>query len=185
MKSEKEVKVYHVSTGADNPVQVGEIVHLVYDYFKKTPMRDRQGQPIQIKPWKFPSLAKFQRKLKYRYQVPLKTLIWLMDRAPFGNLSRQKRRMSLLDATLDNAMALSQIYSTYVQLDCLGGAPVSAYLSKPKGAKPRSLPALLRVHGAGTASSSQIELFTQKSRLVICFMLFLPNPAKPEVISNQ
>jgi len=35
-----------------------------------------------------------------------------------------------------------------VQLDCLNWAPASAYLAKPKGAKPKSLPAILWVHGA-------------------------------------
>ena len=41
-----------------------------------------------------------------------------------------------------------------VQVDCLGGAPVSGYLARPKGAKPKSLPAILWVHGAGVRSSS-------------------------------
>lgn len=34
------------------------------------------------------------------------------------------------------------------------GAPVSGYFSRPKGAKPRSLPAILTVHGAGVRSSN-------------------------------
>lgn len=41
-----------------------------------------------------------------------------------------------------------------VQLACLGGAPVSGYLAKPKNAAPKSLPAILWVHGAGVRSSS-------------------------------
>ncbi len=41
-----------------------------------------------------------------------------------------------------------------VQVDCLGGAPVSGYLGKPKNAKPKSLPAVLWVHGAGVRSSA-------------------------------
>ena len=41
-----------------------------------------------------------------------------------------------------------------VQVQCLGGAPVSGYFSKPKNAKPKSLPAVLWVHGAGVRSSS-------------------------------
>ncbi|MDZ7620043.1 MAG: acetylxylan esterase [Patescibacteria group bacterium] len=40
-----------------------------------------------------------------------------------------------------------------VQLDCLGGAPVSGYFGRPKDAKPGSLPAILWVHGAGVRSS--------------------------------
>jgi cephalosporin-C deacetylase len=41
-----------------------------------------------------------------------------------------------------------------VQVPCLGGAPVSGYFSKPKNAKPKSLPAILWVHGAGVRGSS-------------------------------
>lgn len=41
-----------------------------------------------------------------------------------------------------------------VQVPCLGGAPVSGYFARPKNAKPRSLPAILWVHGAGVRSSN-------------------------------
>ncbi len=40
-----------------------------------------------------------------------------------------------------------------LQADCVG-APVSGYLSKPVGAKAKSLPVILTVHGAGVRSSS-------------------------------
>ncbi|MDA0589510.1 MAG: acetylxylan esterase [Planctomycetota bacterium] len=40
------------------------------------------------------------------------------------------------------------------QVQCMGGAPVSGYFSKPVGAKAKSLPAILWVHGAGVRSSS-------------------------------
>lgn len=41
-----------------------------------------------------------------------------------------------------------------LQADCLGGAPLSGYFAKPAGAKPKSLPAILAVHGAGVRGSS-------------------------------
>jgi cephalosporin-C deacetylase-like acetyl esterase len=40
-----------------------------------------------------------------------------------------------------------------VQISCPGWRPVSAYLARPKGAAPRSLPIILSVHGAGVRSS--------------------------------
>ncbi|HOZ47835.1 MAG TPA: acetylxylan esterase [Candidatus Hydrogenedentes bacterium] len=40
-----------------------------------------------------------------------------------------------------------------LQADCLGGAPVSGYFARPVGAAPKSLPAILFVHGAGVRSS--------------------------------
>ena len=47
-----------------------------------------------------------------------------------------------------------EIESFDLQADCLGGAPVSGYFARPVGAKPKSLPAILTVHGAGVRSSS-------------------------------
>lgn len=41
-----------------------------------------------------------------------------------------------------------------IHVDCLGGAPVSGYFARPKNARPKSLPAILWVHGAGVRSSS-------------------------------
>ncbi len=39
-----------------------------------------------------------------------------------------------------------------LQADCIG-APVSGYFARPAGAKPKSLPAILNVHGAGVGDS--------------------------------
>ncbi len=41
-----------------------------------------------------------------------------------------------------------------VQIKCLGDAPVSGYFARPANAKPKSLPAILWVHGAGVRSSA-------------------------------
>ena len=40
-----------------------------------------------------------------------------------------------------------------VQLDCVRDTPVSGYFVRPKGAKPKSLPAILLLHGAGVRSA--------------------------------
>lgn len=40
-----------------------------------------------------------------------------------------------------------------VQVKCLGDAPVSGYFARPTNAKPKSLPAILWVHGAGVRGS--------------------------------
>lgn len=41
-----------------------------------------------------------------------------------------------------------------VQVECLG-APVSGYFARPKGAEPKSRPAILTVHGAGVVSGNR------------------------------
>lgn len=42
-----------------------------------------------------------------------------------------------------------------VKVDCAGGMPVSGYLVKPVGAKPKSLPAIVSYHGAGVRSAGK------------------------------
>ena len=50
--------------------------------------------------------------------------------------------------------AVTNVECFDVQLDCVGTAPVSGYYAKPVGAKPKSLPIILLVQGAGVHSSS-------------------------------
>ncbi len=46
------------------------------------------------------------------------------------------------------------IESFDVQIPCVPPRPVSGYFARPAGAGPKSLPAILLVHGAGVGSSS-------------------------------
>ncbi|MEZ0298731.1 MAG: acetylxylan esterase [Candidatus Methylacidiphilales bacterium] len=41
-----------------------------------------------------------------------------------------------------------------IKVDCVGNMPASGYYGRPKGAKPKSCPALLILHGAGVRSSN-------------------------------
>ena len=58
-----------------------------------------------------------------------------------------KSTMNAIDSPVPQVQAFD------VTVDCLG-APVSGYYGKPDDAKPKSLPAILFVHGAGVGSSS-------------------------------
>lgn len=56
--------------------------------------------------------------------------------------------------TLTPIASPDKTIDTYdLQVNCPGGAPLSAYYAKPKGAKPKSLPAILFPHSAGVRSS--------------------------------
>ncbi len=71
--------------------------------------------------------------------------------------ANQKKELAAVPAKakLENVEQPNQnIVCFDVQVDCLGGAPVSGYLGKPKNAKAKSLPIVLWVHGAGVRSSS-------------------------------
>ncbi len=113
------LKVYQVATGSQNPLTLGEITDLVYDYFKRNPMLDRNGDPVPVERWKFPSLTGFKRRFYLKYQLPLGVLSWLMDTVPFIPWSsRFRRRVSVLKATLERVLSLSDTYSPYTHLNC-------------------------------------------------------------------
>ena len=70
--------------------------------------------------------------------------------------SRQKRKLAAIPIN----RRLTAVKSPLEEVECFDlqadsdGAPVSGYFAKPVGAKPKSLPIILTVHGAGVASSS-------------------------------
>lgn len=60
-----------------------------------------------------------------------------------------------MKSTLTPAQSPAKTVEAFdVQIDCAGGKPVSGYFGRLKGAKPKSLPAILHVHGAGVRSSN-------------------------------
>ena len=71
--------------------------------------------------------------------------------------AEQKKKLAelpLLPELTPVPCSVNGIEAFDVQVRCLGDKPVSGYFARPAGAKPKSLPAILFVHGAGVRSSS-------------------------------
>ena len=72
-----------------------------------------------------------------------------------------KAQRALLDkvpikVTREPVASLNNAFDTYdIKVECAGGMPVSGYLSIPKGAAPKSCPAVVSYHGAGVRSSNK------------------------------
>ena len=112
------VKVYHVATGAKNPVTLGELHSLVYEYFQKVPMLDPRGEPIRIKPLKFPKQSTFrlQHKLK---TVSLQTAARTLEKLPSSRSTEKvKRKISSAKAAYDKLYYYGEIYRPYLNLNC-------------------------------------------------------------------
>jgi len=72
----------------------------------------------------------------------------------FWTAQKAKLAAVPVNARLTSVPSHSKTLAAFdVQADCLG-APVSGYLVKPIDAKPKSLPIIMTVHGAGVSSSS-------------------------------
>lgn len=79
---------------------------------------------------------------------------WDAEKAKLAAIP-SKAKLSPIDAPTKGIDAFD------VQIDCLG-APVSGYFGRPQDAKPKSLPAILFVHGAGVRSASLGSLYWAK-----------------------
>lgn len=113
-----EMKVYHVASGSQNPVRASEMVDLVYGYFKSSPMRDRAGRPIDVRPWQFISQRRFRCLVALKYKLPLSLLKAAVDYLPARWVSRYRRRVSGMEAVLERLESLVDTYCGYTHLDC-------------------------------------------------------------------
>jgi cephalosporin-C deacetylase-like acetyl esterase len=73
---------------------------------------------------------------------------WESQKQLLAEVPVEAEMKKVADATTEGV----EVFDT--QVACLGGVPVSGYFARPQGAKPRSLPIVLWVHGAGVRSSS-------------------------------
>jgi long-chain acyl-CoA synthetase len=110
--------IYQVATGAQNPVTLGELYELIFRYFSRNPMLDRDGEPIKVRTIKFPNAKTFriQHRLK---AMPLSTAERTLERlSRFPSTHRFKRRVSATRATFQKLYYYGEIYRPYLNLNC-------------------------------------------------------------------
>jgi HAD superfamily hydrolase (TIGR01490 family) len=59
-----EMGVFHLSTGARNPLRYRQMVELVREYFHQHPLYDSDGQPIVAQEWAYSTRGRAQRQLQ-------------------------------------------------------------------------------------------------------------------------
>jgi long-chain acyl-CoA synthetase len=111
-------QIYQVATGAQNPVTLGELYQLIFRYFSKNPMLDRNGDPIKVRPIKFPNAKTFRFKHRLK-AMPLNTAERTLERlSNFPSTHRFKRRISATRATFQKLYYYGEIYQPYLNLNC-------------------------------------------------------------------
>ncbi|MGH9077518.1 MAG: SDR family oxidoreductase [Acidimicrobiales bacterium] len=66
---EAEPDVFHVASGARNPMRYRQLVDLVREWFTEHPLADDHGQPIVVPEWSFPGRGRVQRQLQQATQA--------------------------------------------------------------------------------------------------------------------
>ena len=108
------IEVYHIASGARNPLTFGDIVNITHDYFVRQPMLDN-GKPIPVPVWKFPDEAKFQKDLRRKLRLLDTTSRWL-GRIPLRWARRKDRRLAVKKNAIETLLHYVQIYGPYVRL---------------------------------------------------------------------
>ena len=108
------IEVYHIASGARNPLTFGDIVNITHDYFTRQPLLDN-GVPIPVPVWKFPDQQKFQKDLRQKLHL-LDTVSRWLGRIPLRWAKRKERRLAVKKNAIETLLHYVQIYGPYVRL---------------------------------------------------------------------
>ena len=108
------IEVYHVASGARNPLTFGDIVNITHDYFTRQPLLDN-GKPIPVPVWKFPDEQKFQKDLRQKLHLLDTASRWL-NCIPLRWAKRKARRLAVKKNAIETLLHYVQIYGPYVRL---------------------------------------------------------------------
>lgn len=111
---QRGIEVYHVASGARNPLTFGNIVNITYDYFTQQPMLDN-GKPIPVPIWKFPDEQEFQKDLRQKLRLLDIVSHWL-GCIPLRWAKRKDRRIAVKKNAIKTLLHYVQIYGPYARL---------------------------------------------------------------------
>lgn len=111
-----EIRIIHVATGSEKPISMGDLYKHVYEYFRRTPLLDKQGVPIVIKKLSFPGrrLFRFQHQMK---RLPMNFLDDALSRLPdFKAGKKLRRKIGSRKVAMDMLYYYGEIYEPYLNL---------------------------------------------------------------------
>ena len=114
-----EPSVYHLATGADNPLTFEEFADLVQDHFEREPLSGRAGTARPMPQFTFTSKRRFMLRLRFRYMLPLRVLqalAFLGSAVPWAR--RQSATLRARQSSLDKLAHWANIYSPYSDVLC-------------------------------------------------------------------
>jgi long-chain acyl-CoA synthetase len=105
--------VIQIATSTKNLLTLRDVVRWCVEYFERSPLLDRNGRPLKVKPWTLPSLDKYRRWLEGR-----KRLVELQERLvrsfSFLPVAKQwQRRLGVIKAALERLEYFLSIYAPY------------------------------------------------------------------------
>lgn len=113
-----QLEILQVATAAENPITLGRLYDLIYEYFLSNPMLDREGNPIRIRRLRFPHPSTF--RLQHRLKLmPLRTAERTLDKLTiFDSTQKVRRRLAATRAAQQKLYYYGEIYEPYLNMNC-------------------------------------------------------------------
>lgn len=116
-----EPDVFHVASGARNPMRYRQMQELIRSWFTEHPLADRHSQPIVVPEWSYPGRGRVRRQLKRASQVlgagerVLQTLPLRGSRADLAARLEQRRDEA------NRALSYVELYGAYTETEVTFG----------------------------------------------------------------
>jgi fatty acyl-CoA reductase len=114
-----EEGVFHVASGARNPLRYRRLVDLVREWFTANPLYDTEGQPIVVPEWSFPGRGRVQRQLE-RATKALTYAEKALSALPIrGTKADLASKLEDRRAQADRALGYVRLYGAYTETEAL------------------------------------------------------------------
>ncbi|MGH9102668.1 MAG: HAD-IB family phosphatase [Acidimicrobiales bacterium] len=112
-------EVFHVASGARNPLRYGKLVDLVRSWFGEHPLYDQKGQPIVVPEWSFPGRGRVQRQLA-RATRALDGAERALSALPLrGEQARLSERLEDRRSQAERALSYVELYGAYAECEAV------------------------------------------------------------------
>ena len=111
--------VFHVASGARNPLHYRRLVDLVQAYFTEHPLYDTDGQPIVVPDWSFPGRGRVQRQLQRGAQL-LRRAEKAVHALPVrGRQAELSSRFEEQRTQAERALGYVELYGAYAETEAI------------------------------------------------------------------
>lgn len=115
VQDDQRVPVYHCSSSGRQPLYIREVQRPMLLAFRKRPMYDDDGRPIELKAVQFVEKDRFIARWRARQRRIARTQRLF---SVLGIKGRRYRKLSALSRQIEQLIYFAEIYSPYTHLDC-------------------------------------------------------------------
>ncbi|HSS11604.1 MAG TPA: HAD-IB family phosphatase [Acidimicrobiales bacterium] len=111
--------VFHVASGARNPLRYRQLVDVVRAWFLEHPLADRDGQPIVVPEWSFPGRGRVQRQLQQATRS-LGAAEQVLHALPIrGRQAQLSARLEERKSEAERALGYVELYGAYAETEAV------------------------------------------------------------------